>query len=141
MLIGIVLIIDSVTKIIISKKMLVGDSVTLIPKLLDITYVQNKGAAWGIFSNNPMLLTCFIIILLIALVIYLIKANPKALERYSLHLIIAGGLGNIISRIQYGFVVDFLNIHIIPVFNIADISICIGCGLLLLAVLFFDKND
>lgn len=137
----IVLISDFISKLYIANNMQLWQNISIIPGILDITYVKNTGSAWGIMASKPVLLVCVIIIMIIGLIIYLIKAKPAKLEKISIYLIIAGGIGNLISRAVYGYVVDFINIHIIPVFNIADISICVGCGLLLLAILVLEKNE
>jgi len=137
----VVLVLDVITKHFINLNMVEGQIIPLIPKVLTFTYVHNTGAAWGIFSNKPRLLVGFICVLMALLVFYLIKyKDASKLEKTSIYLIMAGGIGNLLSRVIYGFVVDFIDIQIIPVFNVADISICVGCGLLMLYVLFFDKE-
>ncbi len=121
--------------------MQVNESIEIIHNVFDITYVQNTGAAWGIMSSKSNVLTVVIIALLVLLLVYTIKFKPKKYEKAAIMMIIAGGVGNLISRFIHGYVIDFLNIHIIPVFNVADISICIGCALLILAIFVLEKDE
>ena len=140
-IIATVLIIDFITKYLISNNMKVNESIEIIHNVFDITYVQNTGAAWGIMSSKSNVLTVVIIALLVLLLVYTIKSKPKKYEKAAIMMIIAGGVGNLISRFVHGYVIDFLNIHIIPVFNVADISICIGCALLILAIFVLEKDE
>jgi len=138
----IVLALDIFTKHLINSNMVEGEIIPLISKVLQFTYVHNTGAAWGMFSDKPVILITVICLLMALLIAYLIKyKDASKVEKTSIYLIMAGGLGNLLSRVIYGFVVDFIDIHIIPVFNIADIAICVGCGLLMLYVIFFDKKE
>jgi len=138
-----VLVIDMLTKHIVSSGMALGSSITVIPGIFDLTYILNDGAAWGILSGRQALLQLFTAVLMIGILVYAIvkRKSLKTLEMLSLGLILGGGLGNFISRVFSGQVVDFLNIHIIPVFNAADIGITVGCVLLIIAELLPQKKE
>jgi len=127
-IIGIIL--DQISKLLIVSKLPLGESKTIIKKFFYITHVNNTGAAWGMFSNNTILLI-IISILFTGFFIYFIEHNKlKLYEEISSGLILSGIIGNMIDRIFRGYVVDFLNIYIFgydyPVFNIADTFIVVG---------------
>ena len=114
-----------------------------IPFVADFMYVRNTGAAFSVLSENTMLLTAISVIFLIAVVVYKIVRKPKHLmENIAVVLFFAGGMGNAIDRIQYQFVVDFIDIKWFdfPVFNIADMAVVGGAIAAVLYVLFFDKE-
>ena len=127
-IIGIIL--DQISKLLIVSKLPLGESKTIIKKFFYITHVNNTGAAWGMFSNNTILLI-IISILFTSFFIYFIEHNKlKLYEEISSGLILSGIIGNMIDRIFRGYVVDFLNFYIFgydyPVFNIADTFIVVG---------------
>ncbi|HPR23661.1 MAG TPA: signal peptidase II [Bacillota bacterium] len=117
--------------------------VTLLDGVLYLTYVENKGAAYNILSQYPALLIILPAVLLTVAIIFLTRYRKKAkpMLLLSVAMIAGGGIGNLVDRIVRGYVVDFFNIRIIPVFNIADIFICIGAGLFCIYVIFFDKRE
>ena len=131
-IIGIIgLLLDRASKIIISKKLLLHKSITLIPRVLYITYEKNDGAAWSILSGNRLLLIIVSFIVLVAFIYYLIKEkNINVIESISYAFILSGIVGNLIDRICYGYVIDFINVYIFeydfPIFNIADVLIVMG---------------
>ena len=99
----------------------------IIPKILDIKYVENKGAAFSIFETKTVLIISLIFI--IALLIYWRRTKSKTIKNIALTLMLSGSIGNLIDRMFRGYVIDFIKITLIdnlPVFNIADISIAIG---------------
>ena len=127
-IIGIIL--DQISKLLIVSKLPLGESKTIIKKFFYITHVNNTGAAWGMFSNNTILLI-IISILFTGFFIYFIEHNKlKLYEEISSGLILSGIIGNMIDRIFRRYVVDFLNFYIFgydyPVFNIADTFIVVG---------------
>ncbi len=108
----------------------------LIPKVLEFAYLHNDGAAMGMLSGGRWFLIGFTALLLLGCLAYLLFGKHQSfLLRFSLSLIIGGGIGNLIDRIFLGYVVDFVRFPI-PwfsySFNIADCAVCIGCGLLIL---------
>ena len=141
-----VLLIDQVSKAAISSKLYVGQSIPIIKNILHITFVKNTGAAFGVFKNGAYF---FIVVSVVAVVIIgaiLVKAirNGKFLDNFlcnfGLILIISGALGNLIDRVNLRYVIDFIDVRIWPVFNIADSSITIGTALLIISFSKFDKN-
>jgi signal peptidase II len=130
----IILSLDQATKIYLSRILRLNESIPVIKNFLDITMVHNRGAAFGIFRNQVYL---FIIsaILAILLVVFNLK-NNKHNKYYliSLSLILAGAIGNLIDRVRLGYVIDFLNFHFWPVFNVADSAITIGAVMLAWAI-------
>lgn len=109
----------------------------------DFMYVKNTGAAFSVLSGNTTLLAVISIVFLLAIVLYRIIRKPQHFfENLAVTLFFAGGLGNAIDRIQYKFVVDFIDIKWFdfPVFNIADIAVVSGAVAAIIYVLFFDKE-
>lgn len=133
---------DLFTKKLVETTMGLGDTITVIPGLLDLHFLRNYGAAYSILQNKVDFLLVFTGIMLIGLAVYYFKTkNTTAfLERLCICLIFSGGTGNFISRLTQGYVVDFFDIHIIPVFNVADICITCGCILLILYYFIIDRD-
>ncbi len=130
-----VLIFDRTTKYLIKMTLQPQDSIALIKDFLHITYVENTGAAFGLFTDNRWLfvvVTIFVLAVLIYLA-YTEAANKKALS-IILGLIAGGGAGNLIDRITEGYVLDFIDFRgLWPyVFNFADAALVIGAVLLLI---------
>lgn len=138
------ILVDQFTKV-VSMKNLTHKGISLIDGVLSLSYVRNSGAAWGIFSGKTAFLVLFTVVIFAVGIWYFIKNPPQSkLLRISLSLISAGGLGNMIDRVfRDGSVIDMIKFDFIdfPVFNFADICVCIGAFLFCIAVLFFDKND
>ena len=136
-LILIVLIIDICSKLLISKSLYVGESISVIDNFFSITYVKNTGAAWSMFSDKTYLIVIVSSIIILGLIWYVFKNRfDKKLEGIAYSLIIGGALGNFIDRIIYGYVVDFMDFKIFgydfPIFNFADTFIVIGVILLVI---------
>lgn len=131
-----VICIDQIVKFIITKN-LYNSTITILNGILNFTYVENTGGAYGIGNGNIMM---FIIIniIIIALIIKFVISNKKEIydcTLISLGLIIAGGTSNLIDRIFRGFVIDYIDFSPLvkfPVFNIADI--CVVCGTLIIII-------
>src|SRR6186713_686988 len=135
-----ILLSDRVSKSVIVANFELGQPVAVIDGVFNITYVQNTGIAFGFFStlSSPakVLILCLVAgIAAIVVVIYSLRHDPrKSMLQVALALILAGALGNLYDRILYGYVIDFLELHVRgyywPSFNIADTSISIGVILL-----------
>lgn len=137
---------DQYTKYFISTNMALYDRKEFINGLIDITYIQNTGGAWGIFSGYTWLLLSLTVIVMIICITLLFKfATKSRLLFWAISLVMAGGVGNMIDRIfRGGRVVDFLHFEFwptFPVFNIADIGVVIGAGLLILYFIIDTIND
>ena len=134
---------DRWVKVYITANFRPGEIFGEIPFVADFMYVRNTGAAFSVLSGNTILLAIISVIFLIAVAVYKIVKKPKhVMENLAVALFFAGGLGNAIDRIQYQFVVDFIDIKWFdfPVFNIADIAVVGGAIAAVLYVLFFDKE-
>ena len=119
-------------------------SITIIENIFSLTYVENRGAAWGMMAGAKWYLIIMPIVIIVAAIAYLIiKKLSDPLLLWSVMLIVSGGLGNLIDRIFRGFVVDYLHATFIdfPVFNLADCCITIGAGLLILYVILSDIKE
>ena len=133
---------DFLTKKVVVSNMKLYESLPVIKDVFHFTYVQNTGAAWSIFSGRTSILGIVSAVAVIVIVVYVIVKKPKSkLLLLSLSMIAGGGLGNMIDRFALGYVVDFLDFRLIdfPVFNVADIFVVCGAGLLILYMLFEEK--
>ena len=138
------LLIDIVSKLVISNLMNVYDSVIVIKNVFNITYVRNTGAAWSLFSDNTWLIIIISLIIISFIVFYIYKNRPKnKIENISYSLVLGGAIGNFIDRIIYGYVIDFLDFNIFgydyPIFNLADTFIVIGV-IILCICMWRDKD-
>lgn len=116
-----------------------------IAGLFDFRLVHNTGAAWGILSNSTFILGIFSAVVCLIILIFTFtyfRTHGSVVQIILLALVFAGGLGNAIDRLSYGYVVDFINAKFIdfPVFNVADIGVTCGIILLLLSLFFYDTR-
>lgn len=137
---------DQITKHLVTSNMLLYDSISIIPNVLDIHYIVNYGAAWGLLQNKQLLfyiITFIVIVLSIAIYIKLAKKNQFKALRILIILLISGAIGNFIDRIRFTYVVDFIYFKIInfPVFNIADCYVTIGVFIMLFLFIFKYKEE
>ena len=123
-----VFFLDQLTKFLVTKTLLLNQSQPIIKGILHFTLIHNRGAAFGILKNqiNLFIFTSISAIILIYFNLKNTKNKELSLYSASLSLILAGALGNLIDRLFLGYVVDFLDFLIWPVFNIADSAITIG---------------
>ena len=123
-----------------------GNSLTSGDHLLDITYAVNTGAAFSIFPNQKYLFIVITLSALMGILYYYFKAKEDSkCFTIGLSLIFGGALGNLIDRVRFGYVIDFLDLHWKnvyhwPTFNLADSAICVGVGLLML-YLFMHQEE
>lgn len=135
---------DLMTKTIANNNLVLYERNEVIPNFFHLTLCYNTGGAWSIFSGNIAFL---VIVSLIALgvVIYTMIKSKTLFYKYSCALFIGGLIGNLYDRIIYGKVIDFFDFIIFgydfPVFNIADCFICIGVGIMFVAMIREEKND
>lgn len=131
-------VVDQVSKILVIKYLKDIVSVELIPGIFRFTYVENRGAAFGMLSDNRWVFMIISTLAIGALIVYLWKFRPDSrLACLALSMIAGGGIGNMIDRVALGYVVDFIDFCAFPsvwmwVFNIADAFVCVGAGLLIL---------
>jgi signal peptidase II len=145
---GLVLLLDRATKLVVARNIALHESIAVLPGFR-LTHVQNRGAAFGLFSESPSEWKVAILIMFslgaLAVVSALLWRNSHAMTTtgVGLALILGGALGNLWDRVMDGRVVDFLDFYISgyhwPAFNIADSAIVIG-ALLLVSEILFDKT-
>ena len=134
------LLLDQFVKYLVRTNMELGQSIPIISGIFHLTYIENPGAAFGILANRRLLfLLLTIIIVGIMFYLYFQLRQKKSLTAFSLGLVISGALGNFIDRFFFFFVTDLFDLRIWPIFNIADICICVG--LALLCYLLFFKGE
>ena len=134
--------VDQWSKSLVARTMELGSGRTLIPGVLDLTYTHNTGAAFSILTGKQTFLIAVTAAVMIGMAVYVIRKGKSLFlpEKIALALIVGGGTGNLICRIVRGYVIDFINIYILPIFNAADICVCCGCALLVLSVLFLEPR-
>lgn len=137
-----VILIDRVSKLYIFEKFSPGFSSPILNNLLYITPVRNRGIAFGLFKGfhlTALILACVFTLLITVYVLFAEKPKSRVVM-LSLSLILSGALANLIDRVAYGYVLDFIDLRIWPVFNVADSSITIG-ALLMLIYLISQKTQ
>ncbi len=146
-----IFILDQLTKYLAVRDLSPYGSLVVIPDFFSLTFVQNKGAAFGMFAGLPtpwreLALGAVSLIALVFVFNMLIKDTRETfVPRLSLALILGGAFGNILDRVRLGSVVDFLDFYVgelhWPAFNVADASICIGVTLLLISMSTKQNRD
>ena len=135
--------VDQITKFLTVAHIGLYQHVEMLPGVLGLTYVQNTGAAFSSFEGMQWLFAViFLIFTGLILWEYFKKPQPfTRLERWCIAAIYGGGLGNMIDRLRYGYVVDMIKTEFMefPVFNVADCFITCGCSMLLVHLVFFNK--
>ena len=127
----IIAVFDQIIKRLVVNNFYFGESLPIINDILHITYVKNTGAAFGILKNQTQLFVILSIII-IAVFLYLRKKYIKGnlLVDVTIGLIIGGAIGNLVDRVWLGYVVDYLDLRVWPVFNLADSAVVVGAFLL-----------
>jgi len=128
---SLVIVIDQATKYWIQSRMAYGESWPIFTDIFHITYILNPGAAFGILENKTWFFIAVALVLL-AGVAYLYPRLPEnMIVKLGTGLLVGGAIGNLIDRVRIGYVIDFFDFRIWPIFNVADI--CIVCGVACLA--------
>lgn len=141
-----VVVIDLALKYAVSSGMTVGQSFEVIPGVLNVTYVQNTGAAFGILGQQRWIFILVSAIMIVLLTLFLARAKGyHKLVYISAALILGGGVGNMVDRLSLGYVIDYIDFCAFPslwrwVFNAADTAVCVGAGLLIVYLLFLDSK-
>ena len=136
-LIGILtLIIDILTKQLVLNFMLEHQSLTVIKDFFSITFAKNTGVAFSLLEGKVPLIIIITSIIIIFILKYIKTTNPNKYEIICYGLILGGSLGNLIDRLIYGYVIDFLDFNLFgyafPIFNLADTAIVIGIFMLII---------
>lgn len=126
-----VIFFDRITKLFFSGLLGLGESLPLVPRVLHATLVHNTGIAFGFFRDQGIVFIIIPVIAIILLIfnVYYYRQNNEVLNRryvIAFSLILGGAMGNLFDRITYGYVIDFIDLRVWPVFNVADSAITIG---------------
>ena len=147
------ILIDQLSKLLVFKLMEIGQSIPLIPNFLHITYTTNDGAAFGMLDNARWVFIVISVIAILAFTAYLYLGHADGmLYSVAIAMVISGGIGNMIDRMGLGFyvnsegmgeVIDFIDFCGIwnAIFNGADSFVCVGAGLLILALILEIKKE
>jgi signal peptidase II len=146
-----VLLLDQWTKGLITRNFEVHQSTSVVTNLFDLTYVRNSGAAFGLFASvdssvKAIVLNSVAVLVFLIVSAYALRSSHKSIRlQLGFALILGGAIGNLMDRVRFGFVVDFLDFsvsgHHWPAFNVADSAICIGVGLLFLDMLRNEEEE
>ena len=139
-----VIALDQISKALVLNFLYEGQ-VVLIPGVLNFTYVENRGMAFGLLSDHRWVFMVLSVLGIALVGFYLYRYVRSTLGRVSLALIIGGGIGNMIDRISLGFVVDFIDFCLFDfwvwVFNVADAAVCVGAALFALDLILEAVRD
>jgi len=134
----VIVVLDQITKYLVTLKFHLSDSLVLVPGFFSLTYVRNIGAAWGVLGGwNGILVALSAVVLVLLIVFRRSFLTDSLIHRISLGLMLGGIAGNLFDRIRFQYVVDFLDFywknHHFPAFNVADSAICVGVGLYMIS--------
>lgn len=132
---------DQIVKLFVRQSMYEGQSIPVIQDIFHITYIENQGVAFGLFAGHTMVLVVISILILIGLFLFMWREKSRAASlRYGVAFIASGALGNIIDRAMKASVTDMFDFRIWPIFNVADIAVCVGFLLLVIYLLFSSEE-
>ena len=137
-------VIDFVTKVLVMNNMKLYDSIPLIDNVLHLTYITNDGAAFGSFSEHRwVFMTLSTVMILFMGALLLLWTDKDPLFYTAISMVVGGGIGNMIDRIAYGTVIDFIDFCAFPnlwmwIFNGADSFVCVGVGLF---VIYYIRSE
>lgn len=132
---------DQVSKWIIVSRLSLHESIPILPGLLWITRIHNSGIAFGFFPGLPRVFMAVTVLSMLVVLYFYLTIQPRTLlTTLGCAFILGGAAGNLIDRIHYGHVVDFINFSFWPAFNLADSAVSIGVALLLASFLFEKKE-
>lgn len=132
---------DQLVKYLIRSNFQEGETLPVIQDVFHITYVRNWGAAFSMFQNQPLVTILIPVVFMVLCAAFLVYGKKKGFDRMEMTavaMIFAGGTSNLIDRTVIGYVTDMFDFRVFPVFNVADISVTVGCALLFVYVLFFE---
>ncbi len=136
-----VLVLDRLTKWAVVAQMTVGESIPVLPGIFHLTYILNPGAAFGMLEGNRWF---FLLVAFLAVtVIFFYRRDIKKaghMTEWGAALFLGGTLGNVWDRAATGLVIDFFDFRVWPVFNVADIAICTGVGLIICSLIWEEKH-
>ncbi|MGB2705373.1 MAG: signal peptidase II [Candidatus Omnitrophota bacterium] len=134
------LLLDQASKFLVSRSLKLNESLAVIKNTFHITLVHNTGAAFGSFKEQTLFFIIIASLAVAAIVIYIRKTRKAFFLRdAALALILGGALGNLTDRLRLGYVIDFLDFRIWPVFNVADSAVTIGAIMLVICIPYSSK--
>lgn len=141
--IALLVFLDQISKYLASHKLILGYPIEIFSGYFDIVLVHNYGAAYGIFQNQRLFLSIFGVFFIVFSLVFYSKLVNTVWSKRGLLWILAGAVGNVFDRLRLGYVVDFIDIKIFPVFNFADVFIDIGlaCFILDLWMSFRERRE
>lgn len=145
-----ILFLDQWTKGVVTRMLEVHQSKVVIPDVFDLTYVRNSGAAFGLFASvdsamKAVILNSVAVVVFLIVSAYALRSSHRSVRlQVGLALILGGAVGNLLDRVRFGYVVDFIDFsvsgHHWPAFNVADSAICIGVAVLFLDMLGHEEE-
>lgn len=142
----VIIAIDQFTKYLAIINLKGSRPIMIIPDFLKLIYVENYGAAFGILKDKKVFFIVITLAVVVVISLFLFKyyAKLNIFMKLGLALLIGGAIGNLIDRVRFGYVVDFISVRLFnayeyPVFNVADMSIVVGTIMVLILILF-DKQ-
>lgn len=144
-IIGLVLLIDIFSKLLVSKFMIENQSIKIIDNFFYLTYAHNTGVAFSFLSGNIPFIVVMTFIVIVLMIKYVYSKKLSKFEFVSYGLVIGGAIGNLIDRVVYGYVIDFIDIYIFgydyPIFNIADSCIVVGIIIIFIISIKEESSD
>lgn len=144
-IIGLVLLIDIFSKLLVSKFMIENQSIKIIDNFFYLTYAHNTGVAFSFLSGNIPFIVVMTFIVIVLMIKYVYSKKLSEFEFVSYGLVIGGAIGNLIDRVVYGYVIDFIDIYIFgydyPIFNIADSCIVVGIIIIFIISIKEESSD
>lgn len=143
---AVVILLDQVTKALVLQHFQLYDSISVVPGFFNLTHIRNPGGAFGVLAGEGSTLRNVLFLgagsVALGMILFFLRATPdkERLMRFTLSLIFGGAIGNIIDRLRFGEVVDFLDFNLVfmrwPAFNVADSAITVGIGLFVYHIIF-----
>lgn len=140
-ILALVILLDQSSKWWVSSTFLMGESRPVIDGILWLTYVHNQGAAFSILPGKTAFFVIASIIVITGVSIWVLRSRPPIRLAMILGLLSGGAAGNLVDRLRFSHVIDFLDLHWWPVFNFADMSIVVGSILLVWYVFMLERSE
>lgn len=136
---AVVILLDQISKYLVVQFIPLGSTVKCIDGLFHLTYIQNRGAAFGMLADHRWVFMVISVAALAAITAYLLREKPESMwQKTALGMILGGGIGNMIDRTVNGYVVDFIDVDFMDfaVFNVADAFVTVACAVLIVYLIF-----
>lgn len=132
---------DQLSKFYVQGAMELGATVSVLPEIFHITYILNRGAAFGILEDQRVFFICIAVVMMVCVWRFYGRiVSYGVFMRSGTGLLVGGAAGNLVDRVRLGAVVDFFDFRIWPIFNVADIAIVCGVALMIYALLFLAEK-